>query len=352
MAQPTYLDEYGQLIYPDDEVYPNPGVEAPWIPPNADFGNNPSGDINNQNPTADPNQPFVQEGDTGGYIDNIGVTIGAGSSITPAQKAAYIAEALAAGVPQSWIDGFISANPNDYNRLTDAYFSDAGSEDTRVTGGTSGGSGGGGGGGGGGTNQRPLDPPGPFVAPPYTAPVWNQPPPYVAPIFEEPAPWTYAEFTAPTLEQAKQEPGYQFAMEQGQKALEMSAAARGTLNTGGTLKDLIGYGQAMGEQNYNNVFNRTRDIYGENKNLSKSIWEGEWGAGGTKRTKFDYDTAGGLAQYNAAFNASKLGHEALVHSAEQEYEPIYNSAYQSYLTSFNVWKELFDAAQELEQDND
>jgi hypothetical protein len=89
--------------------------------------------------------------------------------------------------------------------------------------------------------------------PTYTAPVWSQPAP----------------FAAPTLEQAQTEPGYQFAMEQGQKALQNAAGNKGILRTGGTLKSLLGYGQKMGEQNYQNVFNRAADIYTKNYNASK-----------------------------------------------------------------------------------
>lgn len=60
----------------------------------------------------------------------------------------------------------------------------------------------------------------------------------------------------PTYEQAQSDPGYQFAFDEGQRALEQSAAARGLLRTGGTLQDLVDYGQGMGAQQYQNVWNR------------------------------------------------------------------------------------------------
>jgi hypothetical protein len=50
---------------------------------------------------------------------------------------------------------------------------------------------------------------------------------------------------APTLEQLQNMPGFQFAMDEGRKNLENSAAARGTLLTGGTLKDISTYGTNM-----------------------------------------------------------------------------------------------------------
>lgn len=57
------------------------------------------------------------------------------------------------------------------------------------------------------------------------------------------------------------DPGYQFRLEQGQRALESSAAARGGLLSGRTLKDLTAYGQGMGSQEYQNAYARAIDEY-------------------------------------------------------------------------------------------
>jgi len=74
------------------------------------------------------------------------------------------------------------------------------------------------------------------------------------------APWT-GQFQAPTLQQAQQEPGYQFALQQGTGALTNSAAASGNLLTGNTGEALQQYGQKFGEQNYQNVYNRAMQQY-------------------------------------------------------------------------------------------
>jgi hypothetical protein len=74
------------------------------------------------------------------------------------------------------------------------------------------------------------------------------------------APWT-GQFQAPTLEQAKNEPGYDFALKQGIGALDNSAAASGNLLTGNTGEALQQYGQQLGEQNYQNVYNRAMQQY-------------------------------------------------------------------------------------------
>lgn len=52
------------------------------------------------------------------------------------------------------------------------------------------------------------------------------------------------------------DPGYAFRMAEGQKALERSAAARGGLQTGGTLKALTRYGQDVASNEYQNAYTR------------------------------------------------------------------------------------------------
>jgi hypothetical protein len=62
-----------------------------------------------------------------------------------------------------------------------------------------------------------------------------------------------AEFT-PAKFQA--DPGYAFRMSEGMKALERSAAARGGLLSGATLKGTQRFGQDLASQEYQNAFNR------------------------------------------------------------------------------------------------
>ena len=54
----------------------------------------------------------------------------------------------------------------------------------------------------------------------------------------------------------KADPGYGFRLSEGMKALERSAAARGGLLSGATLKGIQRYGQDMASQEYTNAFNR------------------------------------------------------------------------------------------------
>jgi len=52
------------------------------------------------------------------------------------------------------------------------------------------------------------------------------------------------------------DPGYQFRLAQGQKAIEQSAAARGGAVSGGALKALTQYGQGFASNEYQNAFAR------------------------------------------------------------------------------------------------
>lgn len=54
----------------------------------------------------------------------------------------------------------------------------------------------------------------------------------------------------------QRDPGYQFRMDEGQQALERSAAARGGLFNGGTLKALTQYGQNFASNEYGSAYNR------------------------------------------------------------------------------------------------
>ena len=61
-----------------------------------------------------------------------------------------------------------------------------------------------------------------------------------------------------TMADFQADPGYQFRLREGQKALERSASARGGLLSGGTGKALLGYGQGMASQEYQNAWNRAQ----------------------------------------------------------------------------------------------
>jgi hypothetical protein len=71
-------------------------------------------------------------------------------------------------------------------------------------------------------------------------------------------------FTAPTLEQAQQTPGYQFTQQQGEKGIAQAAAAAGGAISGGTLKAASGYNQNLASTYYQQAFNNALSEYGTN----------------------------------------------------------------------------------------
>lgn len=54
----------------------------------------------------------------------------------------------------------------------------------------------------------------------------------------------------------QKDPGYDFRMQQGQQALERSAAAKGGLNSGGTMRSLSRYGQDYASNEYGKAYDR------------------------------------------------------------------------------------------------
>lgn len=78
-------------------------------------------------------------------------------------------------------------------------------------------------------------------------------------------PWNQT-FQAPTAVTEQNDPGYQFRLQQGEKALDMGAAASGNLLTGGTANAEQQYGQNYASNEYSNVYNRALQDYSTNYN--------------------------------------------------------------------------------------
>ena len=67
------------------------------------------------------------------------------------------------------------------------------------------------------------------------------------------------------------DPGYQFQLGEGLKALQRSAAAKGTLLTGGTLKGLQGYAQNFANNAYQNAFGRNYALANMGLNAAQDL---------------------------------------------------------------------------------
>ncbi len=79
-------------------------------------------------------------------------------------------------------------------------------------------------------------------------------------------------FTAPTADQAAQTPGYQFTLQQGLKATQNSAAARGLGTSGAAMKGAATYATGLADSTYNDVYNRALNTFNTNyKSASDNV---------------------------------------------------------------------------------
>ena len=118
------------------------------------------------------------------------------------------------------------------------------------------------------------------------------------------------------------DPSYAFRLSEGQKALDASAAARGGLLSGNTLKATVDYGQNAASQEYQNAFNRYQTERANILNPLQSL-------GGVGQTSAN--TLGGAAQ-NYANQAGEAGRYAG------------NAQASSYMGAANAWNQALGGA--------
>jgi hypothetical protein len=92
------------------------------------------------------------------------------------------------------------------------------------------------------------------------------------------------------------DPGYQFAVDQGQRRLNTQAAASGLLGSGRALKEATQYGQGMAEGQFNNVYNRNLNKFNiENAALQNLAGQGQ--TAGTRMGNLMLDMGNQRADY-------------------------------------------------------
>jgi hypothetical protein len=198
----------------------------------------------------DPNNPGVGDlANVGYFVQRLNQTGG----MTP-QNVSYWQDRLAQQI--------VAAQGGPRGPLIDTPGGGGGSAAGGGGGGAAGGGGyAGGGGGARGGSGMPAITPQP-MPPTFTYQPWTQ-------TFQGPTldttpftyqPWTQ-QFQAPTDITEQNDPGYQARLALGQQALQRSAAAQGTLNTGGTEAALTQYAQNYASNEYQNVYNRALGQY-------------------------------------------------------------------------------------------
>jgi hypothetical protein len=109
--------------------------------------------------------------------------------------------------------------------------------------------------------------------------------------------------------QYSEDPGAAFRMSEGIKALDRSAASRGGLLSGATMKGAQRYGQDLASQEYNNAFNRYVTGFNANTGERNQLYNRLAGVAGTGQT-----TAGQLASQGANM-ASNIGNAYMTSAA-------------------------------------
>lgn len=144
-------------------------------------------------------------------------------------------------------------------------------------------------------------------------------------------------FTAPTELTEQNDPGYQARLKLGTDAIQKSAAARGSVVTGGTAKALDTYGQDYASNEYGNVYNRALTDYTTKYNAYNNDQTNQYNKlaalSGTGQT-----TATNLANQGQA--ASNNVTSNLLTSAQQQGQQINNAGAATasgYIGQGNAW---------------
>lgn len=152
-----------------------------------------------------------------------------------------------------------------------------------------------------------------------------------------------------TMAKYQADPGYGFRLREGMKALERSAAARGGLLSGATLRGVQEYGQDLASQEYTNAFNRyqaeraarlnplqsltgmgqttTQNIASQAGQLGQNIGSNLMAGGAARASGYmgmANAAAGGLSQY-LAYNQNQLRN-----AQEQQYIDLLRSRQPTY----------------------
>lgn len=121
------------------------------------------------------------------------------------------------------------------------------------------------------------------------------------------------------MQDFQKDPGYAFRQSEGMKALERSAAARGSLLSGGTLKGIQRFGQDLASQEYQNAFNRYQVERANRLNPLQSLMgSGQssanvltGAAGGLGQGLSQAEMAGGAARASGYVGAANALNQAL-----------------------------------------
>jgi hypothetical protein len=222
-----------------------------------------------------------------------------------------------------------------------------------------------GGGGGGGAAPPPSYTPPPTTpaqvgppsgnnpgAPVFTPPGYTPPPAYVPPPafsyadYAGAQPFSYADFAAPDPNDLQNDPTYQYTLKTQQDAISKSAAAKGILNTGGTINDLLLNANDIAQQGYQNLYNRKQQDYATNRgNAFQNYTTNEQ----NRQQDYAANRAGAVQQYNTNYQTQYV--DPYQTNYQTQYTDPYKYDYQSAQDAYNAAAHNFDQGQYYSQHN-
>lgn len=194
----------------------------------------------------------------------------------------------------------------------------------------------------------------PFIAP-TPAPMPTAPTAGAVPTFGNtptlgtPPPFAPTKFKAPSVEDALNDPGYKFRVQQGTDRLQNWAAARGTLNDSGTAKALIDYGQDAGSQEYQHVWDRDFNAWKSGFDTDLSTYGTNYGTQYLQPFDADYQTwmAGTvnpeMAGYNARNQFALAGYQTDSAATQHSNDMNYLNSWNRWLADWDVFKDQRDS---------
>jgi hypothetical protein len=162
-------------------------------------------------------------------------------------------------------------------------------------------------------------------------------PQFRAPGYTPPPAFGYRDWTPTSASDVTSDPGYQFGLDQGAQALQQSAASRGLLNSGGTLKHLLQYGNDYATTRFNDVDQRRRADYTMGRANALLDYNTNYGTQYQDPYAIAYRSAGD------EFAPEMTGYSMNAQANQRANENAYNNAYQTWHDWQNdTWRKLYD----------
>lgn len=143
------------------------------------------------------------------------------------------------------------------------------------------------------------------------------------------------DFVGPTAETFQADPGYDFRLKEGTRALVNAKSADGLLRTGGTLKGLMEYAQNLASQEFGNVWNRAYTSYRTNLDADDQFYDNLLDTAATQRAKRaqEFDESTMSYDRNYRFEQDKFLRALSQHAAEAG---DFDSEFGNYLNLFSL----------------